>query len=171
VEKYRPMAIGVIIDVKLNNLAHVKEALLNSIGNIPVGEDLFYLYHPDDVEPLDKKGHKIQCIFNYEKMKINPYLALTQTAMILGSEVDEEYRRKVIFIADQYNEKYNEQVDVMLQIDESQRLECEYSFIGIGQQKFNFSKNIENTHIITIDLCDLEKTLDKIFEEEQNGEE
>lgn len=166
------MAIGVIIDVKLTNLASVKESLLNSISNIPVGEDLFYLFCDSDVdETLDKKGKKIQSIFNYKKIKINPYLALSQTATMLGAEVDEEYRRKVVFIADNYNDIYNEQIDVVLQIDESQRLDCDYSFIGIGQQNFNFSKNTENTHITTIKLDDLGDTLDKIFEEEQNGEE
>lgn len=104
-------------------------------------------------------------------MKINPYLALTQTAMILGQEIDEEYRRKVVFIADHYSDMYNEQIDVVLQIDESQRLDCDYFFIGIGQQSFNFSKNTESTHIITIELTDLEKTLNKIFEEDKDGEE
>jgi len=171
VEKYHPMAIGVIIDVKLDNLAPVKESLLSSIGNIPVGEDLFYLYDPDVDETMDKKGKKIQSIFNYKKMKINPYASLLQTSMILGQEIDEEYRRKVIFIADQYDESYNEQVDVVLQINESQRLNCDYFFIGIGQQSFNFSKNTESTHIITIELTDLEKTLNKIFEEDKDGEE
>lgn len=166
------MAIGVIIDVKLSEFAAVKESLLNSIGRIPVGEDLFYLYHPDAVEPLEKKGEKIQRIFSSEKIKINPYLALTQTAMILGSEIDEEYRRKVVFVTNQYDESFNEQIDVMLQIDESQRFDCDYSFIGIGQQSFSFSKNIENTHIITLGSPDdLETTLDEIFKEEEHGEE
>lgn len=168
-EKYHPMAIGVVLDVKLANLAAVKESLLNSVGNIPVGEDLFYLYSPDYIEPLEKKGEKIQCIFNYQKIKTNPYVALTETAMILGAEQDEEYRRKVVFITDQYSESQNEQIDVMLQIDEAQRFDCEYSFIGIGQQDFNLTKNTENTHVITIELDDLDVTLNKIFEEESNG--
>lgn len=164
------MAIGIVLDVKMYNLALIKESLLCSIGNIPVGEDLFYLYNPDVLEPLEKKGEKIHCIFNYSKIKINPYLALTQTAMILGSEIDEEYRRKVIFVTDNYDEAYNEQIDVMMQIDESQRFDCEYSFIGIGQQNFYFTKNTENTNLFTIKIDELSDTLNGLFKEGNNGE-
>lgn len=168
-EKYYPMAIGVIIDVKLYNLAPTKEALLSSIGGIPVGEDLFYLYHPEATVPLEKKGEKIQCIYYYTKEDINQYLALTQTTYILGSERDEEYKRKVIFITDSYNQIHKEQIDVLFEINKAQRFECEYFMIGIGNQNFDFvNKDIK---IITLNsIEELQETLNKIFsEEEYNG--
>ena len=168
-EKYHPLAIGVILDVKSYNLSLIKKSLLNSIGGIAVGEDLFYLYDPDVFETLEKKGEKIQRIFNYKKIKTNPFRALVDTAMILGAEIDEEYRRKVVFITDKYDESNNEQIDIMLQIDESQRFNCEYHFIGIGQQGFDFSKNTDNTNIVTTELNELEIVLDDIFKEETNG--
>ena len=114
---------------------------------------------------MEKKGEKIHCIFSYNKIEINPYLALNQTSMILGAEVDEEYRRKVIFITDKHDEKYNEQIGVTLQINKAQRLDCEYFFIGIGQQGFDF--DTKNTILNSLD--ELEKTLDGIFSEELNG--
>lgn len=165
-EKYHPMAIGVILDVKLYNLAPSKEALLTSVGNIPVGEDLFYMYCPEAITPLEKKGEKIQSIYYFGDIKINPEMALTQTTYVLGSERDEEYRRKVIFITDRYNKKYDEQISIIFKINEVQRFDCEYYFIGIGQQNFEFN----DINIINLDsIEELQKTLDEIFSEDSYG--
>lgn len=161
------MAIGIILDVKLYNLAPAKESLLNSIGNIPVGEDLFYLYHPNATTPFEKKGEKIQCIYYYNKIEINPNIALTQTTYILGSERDEEYRRKVIFITDHYDEMYNEQLNIIFKINQVQRFDCKYFFIGIGHQNFEFVGDIK---IITLDSPEeIQKTLNTIFSKEEHS--
>lgn len=160
------MAIGVILDVKLYNLAPAKEALLSSIGNIPVGEDLFYMYCPEATIPLEKKGEKIQSIYYYDKIKINPEIALSQTTYVLGSERDEEYRRKVIFITDKHNKNYDGQISVLFKINEIQRFDCEYFFIGIGHQDFEFN---DITIINLNSVEELQKTLDEIFSEESNG--
>tara|TARA_Y100000034_G_scaffold42710_2_gene52290 strand:+ start:11910 stop:12497 length:588 start_codon:yes stop_codon:yes gene_type:complete len=161
------MAIGVILDVKLYNLAPAKESLLNAVGNIPVGEDLFYLYHPEAIYPLEKKGEKIQCIHYYSKVKINVNTALTQSTYVLGSERDEEYRRKIILITDNYDTSYNEQLNVLFKINEAQRFDCEYFFIGIGQQDFEFDAGMKT---IVDSPQEIQNVLDKIFSEEKHGE-
>lgn len=158
-EKYRPMAIGVIVDVKLHNVAPVKQALIDSVGKIPVGEDLFYMYHPDSAEALEKKGEKIQSIYYFKKFKLNPSVALNDTTYILGAEEHEDYRRKVIYIADHFDENQKEQIDIVLKINEAQRFDCEYYFIGINCAIMDSEYRLNSAD-------ELKLTLTDIFEEE-----
>ena len=158
------MSIGVVMDIKTSNLEKTKTSLLNSIGKIPVGEDLFYLYNPESINMIEKKGEKIKEIYNYKRFRFNPYLALVETSMILGNEIEEEYRRKVIFITDKYDEMYNEQIDVMFQINDSQRFDCKYYFIEINDQNLNFEK-CEKITVSTPE--EIEDKLDEIFLNEE----
>src|SRR5690606_6127977 len=107
-------------------------------------------------------GEQIKKVHSFKQIKINLKEALTQTTYILASEIDEQYRRKVILITDKYNNLYDDQIEILFKINENQRLDCKYYFIGIENQNFGFNHKTFN-----IKVDEIKTTLNNIFSEEQ----
>ena len=128
--------LGLVLDVSLTVsgdrvLDTVKTQLVNFLRKTMDGEDLFYLYHPEVLDPVETVGNMVSTVGNYETdgwLFDFPY-AMLQTFFVVSIE-DEDYERVVMFITDRIQE--DSAVKKLLKLEERDQSGCKFVFVGIG---------------------------------------
>lgn len=132
--------LGLVLDISLRFgedgkriLDTVKEQLVSFLREDMDGEDLFYLFHPDILEPVETVGNMVGIVSNYETdgWLHDVSYALMQTFLVVASE-DEDYERVVLFVTDRIQE--DKPVRRLLKLEENSQSDCKFIFVGIGSQ-------------------------------------
>lgn len=132
--------LGLVLDMSLRFgvngeriLDTVKKQLIDYLREDMVGEDLFYLFHPDILEPVETVGAMVGIVSNYETdgWLYDVSYALMQTFLVVASE-DEDYERALLFITDRIQDE--SPVRRLLKMEERSQSDCKFIFVGIGSQ-------------------------------------
>lgn len=130
--------LGLVLDISLRFgvsgeriLDTVKKQLIDYLREDMVGEDLFYLFHPDIIEPVETVGAMVGIVSNYETdgWLYDVSYALMQTFFVVASE-DEDYERALLFITDRIQDEAP--VRRLLKMEERNQSDCKFIFVGIG---------------------------------------
>lgn len=130
--------LGLVLDISLRFgvsgeriLDTVKKQLIDYLREDMVGEDLFYLFHPDILEPVETVGAMVGIVSNYETdgWLYDVSYALMQTFFVVASE-DEDYERALLFITDRIQDEAP--VRRLLKMEERNQSDCKFIFVGIG---------------------------------------
>ena len=129
--------LGAVLDVSLNEfqgkrtLDIVKNNLVKIVQNIMQGDDLFYLYHPSVIEPVDDIGMAVGAIANYETdgWLQNLRLALCQTYYVMAAE-DLDLEKSLLFITDRIHE--STELKKVVALEERDEIGCSFLFMGVG---------------------------------------
>ena len=130
--------LGLVLDLSLrlgpNGVRIIdtaKKQLIDFLRETMDGEDLFYLYHPQILEPIVTIGSMVGEVGNYETdgwhMDLNH--ALVQTYLVVTAE-DEDYERAIIFITDRCQD--DAVFQKILRFNDRDQAECQFIFVGIG---------------------------------------
>lgn len=148
----------------------LKKKMIEIIRNfLEDGEDYFYLYNPDIVEPHLLHGDQVCAIGNYntDGWKMNLNIALRQTLYVLMSQ-DLTHRKYLILVTDRINQ--HKCIEKAFDIDYKEMIDCNFIFIGVGSnydkncfKKFASLSNVTYFHI------DEPEELDKCFLKENDG--
>lgn len=135
------------------------------------GEDSFYLYHPEISETVTSHGEQIGAIGNYntDGWKFPLSIAFRQTLYVLMAEPI-TYRKYFIIATDRMTDA--NALQMAMQINDNEMIDCHFVFIGIGEQydhnllsKFGERSNVTYFHIEDPDNLD-----PAMFKENENGE-
>jgi hypothetical protein len=130
--------LGLFLDVSwrldakgVRVLDTVKSQLIDFLRETMDGEDLFYLYHPDLIEPVETIGKMVSAVANYETdgWLVNVFYALLQTFLVVSVE-DEDYERAILFITDRI--QGDAAIRKLLQLEKRDQSNCKFILVGVG---------------------------------------
>jgi hypothetical protein len=130
--------VGVVLDVSLRHhggqrvLDSLKTGLVGIAQGIMQGDDLFYLYHPQIIEPVDDIGVAVGAIGNYETDGWLTDLrhALEQTFYVMAAE-DADLEKAFIYITDRTQD--NRDLKKLMRTEERDQTDCRFILVGVGQ--------------------------------------
>lgn len=139
--------VGVLLDVSLRHdnkglriLDGVKKVLLEIITkSFDDDFDVLYLYHPDLIDPVSKRGEQYCHISNYntDGWKFNLIFALKQTLYTIGAASDIDFRRYVLFITDRVTD--SSALEQVLFLNTKDMIDAHFILVGIGS---NYCKDV-----------------------------
>jgi|GEM_PF-5279654 hypothetical protein len=129
--------LGVVFDISLRHqdgqrvLDGVKEGLINFVKETMGPEDVFYLYHPQIVEPVEDAGVFVSAVGNYETdgYLIDLRHAMEQTSYVMAAE-DEDCERVFMYITDRV--QINNDLKRVIAYERRDQTGCDFLFIGVG---------------------------------------
>lgn len=130
--------VGVVLDVSLRHhegkrvLDSLKTGLVGIAQDIMQGDDLFYLYHPQIVEPVDDIGVAVGAIGNYQTdgWLMDLRHALQQTFYVMAAE-DADLEKAFLYITDRAQN--NRDLKKLLSLEERDKTDCRFILVGVGQ--------------------------------------
>jgi len=168
-ERYNPVAAGIVIHVSLKHLEPVKTAIINvinKIGTQAYADDRIYVYHPELTRIPVTRGEQVAATFYFvPPNNFDVELALKQTTYIVGYE-EQDMRKHVVLITDQYSSKKQNKYKKALYIDRKERFDCAFHFLGLGKQDFQTFEEFPDTEFLDTDVTELEGILLERFKYE-----
>lgn len=145
---HKSKAVGVVIDCSLRHtftgrrlIDEIQRQLITFVHMLDE-EDVFYLYKPDSLSPLDHRGEQVAAIASYRTDEFGFRLdfALRQTMYVICAQgYDESW---LIYLTDRIRSDAEACRRVCL-FKQKDSLDCRFLFIGIGSR---YSKK-------TLDSC------------------
>lgn len=132
-----PKILSILIDVSLRHtqkssriLDHVKKALTEIIKTFD-DDDGLYLYHPESIKVVYKRGEQIKTVACYETdgYKFDLGYAFGQTLYIAAAFPEDT--RTVLYITDRYSKIQNYSIKKVLTTNE--KLGCGIMVVGLGE--------------------------------------
>lgn len=139
--------LGVTLDISLSHfngkriLDVVKEQLIKFVRNTIDGEDLFFIYDSEELDPVYDIGKIVSEIGNYytdgcvydlrQSFKFMYYLMLVQ---------DDDMKKTLLFITDRITDRFA--VNKIISLEDREESLCDIVFVGIGD---NYDKSILET--------------------------
>jgi hypothetical protein len=165
--------LGTTLDVSLmhtngrRTLDVVKKELVDFVREVMDGEDLFYLYHPDLVDPVYDVGKMVSAIGNYETdgWVFDLRYALKLTYYVIAGE-DEDAEKMLLFITDRAQDEVA--IDKILTLKKREDSDCRFVFVGIGR---HYCKDLLNRSEVTYIHLDDPADLNQILLEKLGHEE
>ena len=157
--------LGVTLDISLNHingqrvLDATKKELIDFVRRTMDGEDLFYLYHPDIIDPVFDIGKIVSDIGNYETdgWIFDLRYALKLTYYVVAGQ-DDDAEKMLIFITDRIQDRVA--IEKLIIIKEREQSDCRLVFVGIGEHYCKKILNIpEAIYIHLDDPSDLNQVL------------
>src|SRR3989304_4442499 len=170
IEKYKPVAAGIVIDVSLSNLAAIKKTIINMIHKLGTQfytEDRIYVHHPELNRIPTTKGSQIASAFYFYPVENhNIELSLKQTTYLIGYE-EPDMRKHIILVTDQYDPQKENRYKKALYLNLKERFFCNFHFIGIGEQPFHSFEEFPEVEFLCIeDTSKLEEVFTERFTHE-----
>ena len=151
--------LGVVLDVSIRPgptgtriIDTVKKQLIDFLRETMDGEDLFYLYHRDIIEPTMTIGSMVGNVGNYETegWKMDLTNALLQTYFVVAIE-DEDYEKAILLVTDRLSD--SQSMEKIFKLEDKDEIGCKYLLVGIGDhcQSFNDYKNRSDVTCLHVD--------------------
>jgi len=142
-------------------LSVVKEQLIDFVRNTMEGEDLFYLYHPEIIEPVYDVGKIVSHIGNYETngWKFDLRQALKLAYYVMAAQ-DEDAEKMLLFVTDRIIDRIA--IKKLLLVEEREQTDCRFVFVGIGTRYDKLALQLTHDQVTYIHLdsaSDLNATL------------
>ena len=162
-ETWNSKVLGVVIDTSLRHidgkrfLDHIKENLIQYLRDDFDDDDVFYLFHPEIVEAMDRKGEAVASVSNFEtdgwSFRLN--YALQQTLYVLEAE---EGQRRLVLFTDRFN---SIPIERLALLKEREEIDCEIFVFCVGDCDHH-KMSLCDVNLVRID--DATKISDKMKE-------
>jgi len=126
-------------------------------------DDRVYVFHPDLIDIPTTQGLQVASAFYFkpiERMDVED--ALRQTTYMIGYDCP-NMDKHIILITDYYDISKIYKYKKPLLIDKKEDFECQFHFIGIGEQNFEIFSEFNNITYQTIESTQLQKSLQEII--------
>lgn len=132
--------LGLTLDLSLAHTSEgsriidvVKRQLIQFVKTTMEGEDLFYLYHPELVDPVFDIGQIVSVIGNYETdgWVFDLRYALKLTYYVVDAQ-DDDAEKMILYVTDRIQDGVA--IDKLMTTMEREDSECNLFFVGIGSR-------------------------------------
>lgn len=133
-----PRILGMVFDLTLRHYGNkrlvdeVKKSV-NTFLKTYDDDDGFYLYHPQLVDVLFKRGEQVSMVANYETdgYKFDLMFALKQTLYVVASE-DADSHKTVCLVTDRFEKGQVSYIKKLQSLNNKDSLDCSILVIGVG---------------------------------------
>lgn len=166
-QTWNSKVLGVVLDVSLRHfdgrriLDYFKDGLIDYIRSVFDEDDVFYLYHPEIIEPTYKVGEHISAISNFEtdgwKFRLN--YALEQTFYVLNAE-DQSFEKYLVLFTDRFD---SQPLERLAKIKEREGDNCEIFVFSFGHGN-SHAMSLNGINFVLInDLKNLSETIKDVL--------
>lgn len=130
--------LGLALDISLVHIPEgnrvldvVKKQLIDFTRETMEGEDIFYLYHPELIDPVYDIGKIVSAIGNYETdgWLFDLRYALKLTYYVVAAQ-DDDAQKMVMFITNRAKDEIA--TKKLLMLEDRDQSGCQFVFVGIG---------------------------------------